>query len=75
LGNRVLRRSRTRATTAVSLATTQRTPVAKALSGETDQADERWRIEETFKTGKDVRGWDQSQARTREGTCLNAGVT
>ena len=24
----------------------------------------RWRVEETFKTGKDVLGWDQSQVRT-----------
>ena len=40
VGNRVLRRSRTWTTIAVSLATTQRKPVAKALSGWTDQADD-----------------------------------
>ena len=27
-------------------------------------AGRRWPVEETFKTGKDVLGWDQSQART-----------
>jgi SRSO17 transposase len=30
-------------------------------------AGRRWPIEETFKTGKDVLGWDQSQARTYTG--------
>jgi hypothetical protein len=27
-------------------------------------AGRRWPVEETFKTGRDVLGWDQSQART-----------
>ena len=30
-------------------------------------AGRRWPVEETFKTGKDVLGWDQSQARTWDG--------
>lgn len=29
----------------------------------------RWPVEETFKTGKDVLGWDQSQARTWTAQC------
>lgn len=32
-------------------------------------AGRRWPVEETFKTGKDVLGWDQSQARTFDGLC------
>jgi hypothetical protein len=36
-------------------------------------AGRRWPVEETFKTGKDVLGWDQSQARTY--TALNRHTT
>ena len=32
-------------------------------------AGRRWPAEETFKTGKDVLGWDQSQVRTWDGIC------
>jgi SRSO17 transposase len=32
-------------------------------------AGRRWPVEETFKTGKDVLGWDQSQTRTFNGIC------
>jgi SRSO17 transposase len=32
-------------------------------------AGRRWPCEETFKTGKDVLGWDQSQARTWDAAC------
>jgi hypothetical protein len=32
-------------------------------------AGRRWPCEETFKTGKDVLGWDQCQARTWDGIC------
>ncbi|HUY45016.1 MAG TPA: IS701 family transposase [Streptosporangiaceae bacterium] len=37
-------------------------------------AGRRWPVEETFKTGKDVLGWDQSQARTWEGTCRHTAL-
>ena len=30
--------------------------------------------EETFKTGKDILGWDQSQARTRDGICRHTAL-
>jgi len=32
-------------------------------------AGRRWPVEETFKTGKDVLGWDQCQARTWDAAC------
>ena len=32
-------------------------------------AGRRWPVEETFKTGKDVLGWDQSQTRSFDGIC------
>ena len=32
-------------------------------------AGRRWPVEETFKTGKDVLGWDQTQARSWNGIC------
>ena len=32
-------------------------------------AGRRWPVEETFKTGKDVLGWDQSQTRSWNGIC------
>jgi SRSO17 transposase len=32
-------------------------------------AGRRWPVEETFKTGKDVHGWDQSQVRSFEAIC------
>ena len=37
-------------------------------------AGRRWPVEETFKTGKDVFGWDQSQARTWDGTCRHTAL-
>lgn len=38
-------------------------------------AGRRWPVEETFKTGKDVFGWDQSQARTFDGTCRHTALS
>jgi hypothetical protein len=38
-------------------------------------AGRRWPAEETFKTGKDVLGWDQSQARTWTGICRHTALT
>ena len=37
-------------------------------------AGRRWPVEETFKTGKDVFGWDQSQARTWNGICRHTAL-
>ncbi len=37
-------------------------------------AGRRWPVEETFKTGKDVLGWDQSQARTFNGICRHTAL-
>jgi SRSO17 transposase len=37
-------------------------------------AGRRWPVEETFKTGKDVLGWDQSQARTWDGICRHTAL-
>jgi hypothetical protein len=37
-------------------------------------AGRRWPVEETFKTGKDVFGWDQSQARTWNATCRHTAL-
>src|SRR5208337_3215064 len=37
-------------------------------------AGRRWPCEETFKTGKDVLGWDQSQARTWDATCRHTAL-
>jgi SRSO17 transposase len=37
-------------------------------------AGRRWPVEETFKTGKDVFGWDQSQARTWDGVCRHTAL-
>ncbi len=37
-------------------------------------AGRRWPAEETFKTGKDVLGWDQSQARTWDGICRHTAL-
>lgn len=37
-------------------------------------AGRRWPVEETFKTGKDVFGWDQTQARTWNGTCRHTAL-
>lgn len=37
-------------------------------------AGRRWPCEETFKTGKDVLGWDQSQARTWDGICRHTAL-
>jgi SRSO17 transposase len=34
----------------------------------------RWPVEETFKTGKDVLGWDQTQARTWNGICRHTAL-
>jgi len=34
----------------------------------------RWPAEETFKTGKDVYGWDQCQARTFDGICRHTAL-
>ena len=31
-------------------------------------------VEETFKTGKDVLGWDQSQVRTWDGICRHTAL-
>jgi hypothetical protein len=37
-------------------------------------AGRRWPCEETFKTGKDVLGWDQCQARTWDGICRHTDM-
>ena len=37
-------------------------------------AGRRWPVEETFKTGKDVLGWDQSQIRSFEGICRHTAL-
>jgi SRSO17 transposase len=37
-------------------------------------AGRRWPVEETFKTGKDVMGWDQSQTRTFNGICRHTAL-
>ena len=37
-------------------------------------AGRRWPVEETFKTGKDVFGWDQTQARTWHGICRHTAL-
>ena len=37
-------------------------------------AGRRWPVEETFKTGKDVLGWDQTQVRTWHGTCRHTAL-
>jgi hypothetical protein len=37
-------------------------------------AGRRWPVEETFKTGKDVLGWDQSQIRTFGGICRHTAL-
>ena len=37
-------------------------------------AGRRWPVEETFKTGKDVLGWDQTQARTWDGICRHTAL-
>jgi len=38
-------------------------------------AGRRWPAEETFKTGKDVLGWDQSQARAWHAVCRHTALT
>src|SRR6266702_4097421 len=38
-------------------------------------AGRRWPAEETFKTGKDVLGWDQTQARTWDGICRHTTLS
>jgi hypothetical protein len=38
-------------------------------------AGRRWPAEETFKTGKDLLGWDQTQARTWTGICRHTALT
>ena len=38
-------------------------------------AGRRWpAVEETFKTGKDVLGWDQAQVRTWDGICRHTAL-
>jgi len=37
-------------------------------------AGRRWPAEETFRTGKDVYGWDQCQARTFDGICRHTAL-
>ncbi len=37
-------------------------------------AGRRWPVEETFKTGKDVLGWDQCQARTFDAICRHTAL-
>jgi SRSO17 transposase len=37
-------------------------------------AGRRWPVEETFKTGKDVLGWDQTQARTFNALCRHTAL-
>jgi SRSO17 transposase len=38
-------------------------------------AGRRWPVEETFKTGKDVLGWDQSQVRSFDGICRHTALS
>jgi hypothetical protein len=38
-------------------------------------AGRRWPVEETFKTGKDTLGWDQSQAQTFAAICRHTALT
>lgn len=38
-------------------------------------AGRRWPAEETFRTGKDVLGWDQGQARTWDATCRHTALS
>ena len=38
-------------------------------------AGRRWPVEETFKTGKDVLGWDQCQARTWDAVCRHTALS
>src|SRR6266702_1082978 len=38
-------------------------------------AGRRWPVEETFKTGKDTLGWDQSQTRTWDGICRHTTLS
>lgn len=38
-------------------------------------AGRRWPVEETFKTGKAVLGWDQTQARSWEGICRHTALS
>ncbi len=38
-------------------------------------AGRRWPVEETFRTGKDTLGWDQSQARTWDGVCRHTALS
>lgn len=38
-------------------------------------AGRRWPAEETFQTGKDTLGWDQSQARTWDGVCRHTALS
>ena len=37
-------------------------------------AGRRWHVEETFKTGKDILGWDQSQTRNFTGICRHTAL-
>ena len=37
-------------------------------------AGRRWPVEETFETGKDVFGWDQTQVRSRDGICRHTAL-
>jgi len=37
-------------------------------------AGRRWPVEQTFKTGKDVLGWDQAQARTWDALCRHTAL-
>ena len=38
-------------------------------------AGRRWPVEETFKTGKDVLGWDQCQARVWDALCRHTALS
>ena len=38
-------------------------------------AGRRWPVEETFKTGKDVLGWDQCQARAWDAACRHTALS
>jgi SRSO17 transposase len=38
-------------------------------------AGRRWPVEETFKTGKDTLGWDQSQVRSFDGICRHTALS
>ena len=38
-------------------------------------AGRRWPVEETFKTGKDVLGWDQCQVRSYDGICRHTALS